>query len=562
MIDLTNRQFENWFVIGPGTKYRYWLCRCKCGTVREVHASSLTTGKSTNCGCRHKKDLTDRTFGEWTVIKYIGNKKYRCRCSCGQMRDIVGSALTSHRTTSCGHATNGFIDLTGQQIGEWEVLRYAGNRQWECRCSCGKVKNVNGSVLRAKKSLSCGHTNRNNFVDLTDKHFGKLTVLGYAGHKQWECRCECGKISLVYGGNLKSHQTTSCGYCQQTETQRLLLTDVDKLKAYIDDWTTVHKRSIKLIDLSKALNVTESMICYLNKTYDLGIDTSQSISVAQSEIYDYLVSKGFTAELNNRTALNGKELDIYLPAQQLAIEYNGCYWHSPKFKDTKHLLEKTLLCNSKGIRLIHIAEHEWHNEQQRSKIYNLLNNILDIDITTLYARKLKLKAVSTNEALTFLNANHLQKYAAAKETYGLYDGEQLIELMSFGPSRFEHNQEVTELIRLCTLQGYRVVGGAEKLFTAYVKLHPNEKIVSYCDISKFTGSVYIKLGMTYYDRTKPGYIYVNLRTLSTLSRQQCTKQSLLERGLGTEKQTEQEIMYQLGYVQVYNCGNNKYTYNL
>ena len=53
------------------------------------------------------------------------------------------------------------------------------------------------------------------------------------------------------------------------------------------------------------------------------------------------------------------ELDIVIPGLNLAIEYNGCYFHSiyvGKSKDY-HLM-KSLLCREKGIRLIHIYEFE------------------------------------------------------------------------------------------------------------------------------------------------------------------------------------------------------------
>ncbi len=47
-------------------------------------------------------------------------------------------------------------------------------------------------------------------VDLTGKTFGKLTVIEKAGTK-WKCRCECGNIKDVTGGNLTSKNTKSCG---------------------------------------------------------------------------------------------------------------------------------------------------------------------------------------------------------------------------------------------------------------------------------------------------------------------------------------------------------------
>ena len=58
------------------------------------------------------------------------------------------------------------IDMTGQKIGKWTVLFKTNKRNtggviyWHCKCECGREKDVLGTSLRAKRSLSCGlHSN-------------------------------------------------------------------------------------------------------------------------------------------------------------------------------------------------------------------------------------------------------------------------------------------------------------------------------------------------------------------------------------------------------------------
>lgn len=56
------------------------------------------------------------------------------------------------------------------------------------------------------------------FIDLTGQKFGKLTVIKKAkkdkwGQYQWLCKCECGKKTIVKGGNLRNGNSKSCG-CQ------------------------------------------------------------------------------------------------------------------------------------------------------------------------------------------------------------------------------------------------------------------------------------------------------------------------------------------------------------
>ena len=114
------------------------------------------------------------------------------------------------------------IDLTGQKFGEYTVLgigrtiKYSKSSKvmWKCRCSCGAIREVNGSHLRSGKSKSCGH-----ITDYTGQRFGRLLVLERAENKydkagrsyvQWKCKCDCGRITYVTSNNLGTH-TTSCG---------------------------------------------------------------------------------------------------------------------------------------------------------------------------------------------------------------------------------------------------------------------------------------------------------------------------------------------------------------
>lgn len=51
----------------------------------------------------------------------------------------------------------------------------------------------------------------NNFVDLTEKRFGKLTVQKYLGKSKWLCKCDCGNETITSTRYLKIGHTKSCG---------------------------------------------------------------------------------------------------------------------------------------------------------------------------------------------------------------------------------------------------------------------------------------------------------------------------------------------------------------
>lgn len=63
-----------------------------------------------------------------------------------------------------------------------------------------------------------------NFIDHTNKTFGRLTVLSFShmdnfGHSVWFCQCSCGTIKTIIGDCLKRGTTLSCG-CLALERQK------------------------------------------------------------------------------------------------------------------------------------------------------------------------------------------------------------------------------------------------------------------------------------------------------------------------------------------------------
>ena len=61
--DLVGRQFGRWVVIDKAPKKNgrtAYLCRCSCGTEKEVRASTLISGDSTSCGCLQRELVGSR----------------------------------------------------------------------------------------------------------------------------------------------------------------------------------------------------------------------------------------------------------------------------------------------------------------------------------------------------------------------------------------------------------------------------------------------------------------------------------------------------------------------
>lgn len=122
------------------------------------------------------------------------------------------------------------------------------------------------------------------------------------------------------------------------------------------------------------------------------------------------------------------------------------------------------------------------------------------------ASKLTIREVTTTEERDFLEAYHYQGYFPSKLCFGLYDENELIELMSFGKPRFNHFYS-WELLRLCTKADTIVYGGASKLFKHFLSLVDiGNGVLSYCNRDKFDGKVYKALGFVS-NGIKKGYKY-------------------------------------------------------
>jgi len=80
--------------------------KCECGNVRWIRKTELTNGRYLNCkqGAHGKNvvDLRNKSFGEWKVISYDGDGKWKCQCSCGTLKSLKSAELTNSKSKSCG----------------------------------------------------------------------------------------------------------------------------------------------------------------------------------------------------------------------------------------------------------------------------------------------------------------------------------------------------------------------------------------------------------------------------------------------------------------------------
>lgn len=177
-----------------------------------------------------KIKMVGEKFGRWTILDEAGNRgnimRYVCRCECGTIKNIRGTDLRNGHSKSCGCRRPNKVKMIGQVFSRWTVLEEVGKNKhgqilWKCLCECGNLKVIDGGSLRNGGSKSCGcwkseKASNTHRIDLTGKVFGRLTVLSEAGVNKhgsviWRCKCECGHTSMVATCHLRGGYTSSCG---------------------------------------------------------------------------------------------------------------------------------------------------------------------------------------------------------------------------------------------------------------------------------------------------------------------------------------------------------------
>jgi len=287
-----------------------------------------------------------------------------------------------------------------------------------------------------------------------------------------------------------------------------------------------------------------------------------NISKAEDEIAQYIESFGVTVIRRDKTVLRGKELDIYIPEYNLAIEYDGMIWHSrgttfpnnlEGFDKNGHI-SKTNICEENGIQLLHIFENEWilNKEQWKSVIKNKLNKT-DVKI---YARDTEIKEIKATEASNFCEKNHLQGKNDSSLNYGLFYNNKLVSVMTFSKNRFNKKADY-EMVRFCNLLNHNVVGGASKLLK-YFREKNSGKVLSYANRRWSNGGLYRSLGFKEIGKTQVGFYFFNHKDITKLySRQKFQKHKLKNiNGFDfDENKTALQNMFDNGYRQIFDSGN-------
>lgn len=254
--DLSGQRFGRLVAISEtsnkvGKSYT-WLCKCDCGNEKEVVSRYLTSNSTRSCGCLLEEaiknnvkylpnrtvDLVGKRFDRLVVVEKCADRyvspngdtqlKWLCKCDCGGFTEVTGSHLKHEDVRSCGclyreinvikgkNIPRNTLDLTNKRFGNIVAIKEVDERTsdgrivWSCRCDCGNNVDVRAGSLVSGNTKSCGCLGK---VIFDGMKFGRLAVVSKSVSKSgyWTCKCLCGEVKDIFGNNLLSGKTRSCG---------------------------------------------------------------------------------------------------------------------------------------------------------------------------------------------------------------------------------------------------------------------------------------------------------------------------------------------------------------
>jgi hypothetical protein len=246
--------------------------------------------------------------------------------------------------------------------------------------------------------------------------------------------------------------------------------------------------------------------------------TVKKVSGEEQELINF-IGKIYQDEIitSNRSVLNGRELDIYLPKNNLAIEYNGLYSHSYKpweereslIKGPNYHLSKTVDCEKQNIQLIHVFSDEWNYKKEIVK--SIIKSKLNLN-EKIYARNCKIISVNDKIKNEFLDKNNIQGIDTSLIKIGLEYNNRLVAIMTFNKIK-KVNLYEWEIVRFCSLKEINVVGGFSKLLDHFKNNYFTSIFVS-VDRRYSKGDVFFKSGFKLLREEEPNYAYVDKNYLT------------------------------------------------
>lgn len=263
-----------------------------------------------------------------------------------------------------------------------------------------------------------------------------------------------------------------------------------------------------------------------------------------------------------------RSFDIYIPKKKIAIEFNGIYWHSEKFRDKDYHLKKHQDAAKLGIQIITIWEDDWNI--RRTVVENTLRHKLNAASDRADARKLALGECTPAEGRVFLENTHIQGATGLSRRFVLRDSSNtIVALLGVKYPSAAHRQHRSEgEYEIARYASSKVVRGgfsrllryAERTLLAESRLLTSWVSFAARDVSG--GSMYEQSGFTIDNYLPADYKYTGAITKHTRWPKERFQKARFRDNPDLkykEGLTERELAELNGLVRVWDCGKIRYT---
>ena len=302
-----------------------------------------------------KKEYIGKTFNWLTVIDVIRNNKNRvcfvCKCKCGTVIEKQCNKVLSGHSISCGcyaHSKEKADNYSKYCKEHPEMIEAIQEKR--------KKKFLEDpDILKhsAEKHSQWYKDNPDLAREVVEKHADALvkkrkeidfSELVPIIHSDYVDDLLLGKL------NSTSIIKTKCPRCGEYDTHSL--------------------HNVFSFSRQK-LQSDKPRLCARCSSYITASSYEEYVSDFISSFYNGTLIR------NSKSIIPPLELDLYYPEKHIAVEFNGDYWHSDKFKENDYHYNKYISCLNKNILLISIFEHEWKLKQDIIKEYiiNLFSGI-------------------------------------------------------------------------------------------------------------------------------------------------------------------------------------------
>ena len=453
------------------------------------------------------KATQEASYGTWYSASPEGRARYR-EIMLGKhgVPEYFQSDEFKEKSRATLQATRGVDNISQTQewhdkVAETSLEKYGAVHFMKSESGKAKIRETNMKLYGSPNYATSEEFHRR----IVDKYVARIG----------EFKCE------ILSVDARSHVTFRCGVCGNVSTEQPQF-----IKRRTDE------------------GLTPCPHCHRK---------NNPVSLEETGVVEFVKSLGVTVEHYDRDFLGSYGADIVVESHKTIIEYDGIFWHCELYKDSNYHLEKKLLAEEKGYRLIHVFSDEWL--YKRPVVESRLRYLFGAPgMERVFARDCLVKDVQPDAAAAFLERNHIQGAVNSRWAYGLYQGKRLLSLMTFGMSRFE--KDTVELLRFCSDRDVNVVGAAGKLFKHFVDAHPEvSELTSYADARWSTGDAfYTKLGFELDSMSSPGYFIVD----GDIRRNRMQFQRHKIARPGDEGKTEHDITLERGLFRIYDCGQYKY----